>query len=907
MLFTVVFWPLAKIHWFNRFCEIRFEFKLNFVRKKIVYSLGFTLFVAACSLAQSPGGKKAPAAAPLSIGRAYGKVTDSAGLPMAEASALVLKSINDTVTKKRKLIMLKGMDTKANGEFNFEDLPISIQLVLRISATGFKSKDLPFKIIPATAVSGGPGQKNVSAYGNIPSFDKDLGTVKLDLDVQSMNAVVVTGKAPQMKLELDKKVFNVERNIVSAGGTALDVMRNVPSVNVDIDGNVTMRGNTPTIYVDGRPTTLTLDEIPADAIQSVEVMSNPSAKYDASATGGILNLVLKKNRKNGYNGNISAGIDSHGAPNGLASFNVRENKLNFTGTFLINENRSHTMGNTNRLTTLSADTSTRLLEGDMTKNGGGFLFGQVGADYFISNKTTVSASYLKVHGSIKPNENSQLQTDSLFNGVQGQSIYSTRYSNSNLQVEVNGVQAGMKHTFDKEGESLTADGSFFSANATSTANYLTNYYSGPPGSTIAFNTQQQTLALANPRFLTIQSDYTDPLKGQSKLEAGVRASIQKLTNDNNTFTGDGKGNYLLDTLAAINYSSTSNVYAAYLNFTSAIKNFGYQIGLRGESSNYSGQLISTTQHFGNNYPFSFFPSVFLSQKFGKGNELQLSATRKITRPSFFQLIPYTNYSDTLNITRGNPSLVPQFTGNFEFTYLKTFKHNNTLLLTAYYNYTSNLITRFQDTGINPIGGKVLINTYENANNSYTYGAEATTTDNITKWWDLSLNLNVYNSMINTSNLNQPSQSAIWSWFGKFNSNFKLPANFSLQLTTIYQSKTNLPVNTGGQSFGPPNSATQSASQGYIKSFYGVDMAVKKTFLKNNAASLTLSVSDIFRTRWSDQFSESPYFSQEFDRLKDPQLVRIVFAYHFGKMDLSLFKRKDMNTQGMGDAGQSLQP
>jgi ferric enterobactin receptor len=240
------------------------------------------------------------------------------------------------------------------------------------------------------------------------------------------------------------------------------------------------------------------------------------------------------------------------------------------------------------------------------------------------------------------------------------------------------------------------------------------------------------------------------------------------------------------------------------------------------------------------------------------------------------------------------------------SYLKTFKHANTLLISVYYNYTSNLITHYQDTGINPIGEKVLINTYENANDSYNYGAEMTTTDNITNWWDLSLNINVYNSRINTNNLNQPSQPSLWSYFGKFNNNFKLPGNFTIQLSSIYQSKTNLPVNTGGQSFGPQMSTTQSASQGYIKSFYGVDMAVKKTFLKNNAASVTLSFSDIFRTRWSDQFSQSPFFSQEFDRLKDPQLVRVVFAYHFGKMDMSIFKRKNMHTQGMGDAGQSLQ-
>jgi ferric enterobactin receptor len=316
--------------------------------------------------------------------------------------------------------------------------------------------------------------------------------------------------------------------------------------------------------------------------------------------------------------------------------------------------------------------------------------------------------------------------------------------------------------------------------------------------------------------------------------------------------------------------------------------------------------LNTGQHFSNTYPVSLFPSIFLSEKLKHDQELQLSATRKVSRPGFFQLIPYTDYSDTLNITRGNPALVPQFTNSFEFSYMKTFPHSNTLLLSAYYKYTSNLITRYQDSGSNPVGERVLINTYENANDAYTVGAELTSTDNITKWWDVTLNVNVYNSHINTDNLKQPSQDALWSWFGKFNSNFKLPANFSVQLTAIYQSKTNLPVNQNANQFGPPGSNTQSSSQGYIKSSYGFDLAVKKSFLKNNAASLTVSMTDIFRTRWSDQYSQSQYFAQEYDRLKDPQLVRVVFAYRFGKMDLNLFKRKNMNAQGMGDAGQSLQ-
>ncbi|HVV04560.1 MAG TPA: outer membrane beta-barrel family protein, partial [Puia sp.] len=319
-------------------------------------------------------------------------------------------------------------------------------------------------------------------------------------------------------------------------------------------------------------------------------------------------------------------------------------------------------------------------------------------------------------------------------------------------------------------------------------------------------------------------------------------------------------------------------------------------------SNYSGDLLNTGQHFHNSYPFAFFPSLFLSEKFKHNQELQLSATRKINRPGFFQLIPYTDYSDTLNITRGNPDLVPEFTYTTEMSYMKTFAHSNTLLVSAYYKYTTNLMTRFQDSGLNPIGQPVLINTYENANNAYTVGGEITSTDNITKWWDITANINIYQSHINTENLKQVSQDALWSWFGKFNSNFKLPANFSIQATFIYQSKTNIPANQQQNQFGPPGSTTQSSSQGYIKPFYGFDMAVKKSFLKNNAASITLSMSDIFRNRESKMYSFSPLFHQEYDRLKDPQLFRVVFAYRFGKMDLNLFKRKDTNAAGPPSLG-----
>jgi outer membrane receptor protein involved in Fe transport len=879
--------------------------------RNIIFLLASSLMFAFSAAAQAPA--KGAQAGPPTLGRAFGKVTDTTGKPIEQASVLLLKPGIDPTTKKKKLILIKGMDTKTSGEFNFEDLPIVGQLVLRVSAAGYKSKEIPFMVMNPAAMrpaAPAPGGQNNSSnpFGNMPSFEKDLGTISLVSDIKEVAGVVINATPPAMKLELDKKVFNVEKNIVSAGGTAVDVMRNVPSVNVDIDGNVTLRGASPTIFVDGRPTTLTLDEIPADAIESVEVMTNPSAKYDASGGGsGILNIILKKNRKQGYNGNVSAGIDSHGAPNAMASFNIRQGKVNFTATGLYNEVDSKTTGNTNRYTYLG--NGSQLFENDDTRTKAHFMFGQVGMDYFVSNRTTLSGSYIKVHGVFNPTETSQIQTDSAVSGTP-ESFYSTRYTHNDRWFDVNGAQLGMKHTFAKDGESWTADGSYFGVSSSGTATYTTDYLTGAPGSTVGYTTIQKTIGTASPYFYTIQTDYVNPLTAKTKLEAGLRASIQHLANDNSTYNVDGTGHELLDTFSVSNYKSTSQVYAAYATITSAIgANFGYQVGLRAESSRYSGDLLNTTppQHFSHNYPVSLFPSIFLSEKLKHNQELQLSATRKINRPTFFQLIPYTDYSDTLNIQRGNPDLVPEFTYNTEFSYMKTFKHNNTLLASIYYKYTQNLITRFQQKGINPVGDSVLINTWENANSAQSYGAEVTSTNTVTKWWDFSVNLNVYNAKINTDNLNETSQNALWSWFGKLNSNFKLPQRFTIQLTAAYQSKTNLPVNQNTQQFGPPNSTTQASAQGYIKPFWGVDIAVKRTFFKNDAGSVTVSFSDIFRTRWQDQYSISPgLFTQEYDRLKDPQLVRVVFAYRFGKMDLNLFKRKDMNNQGMGDAGSSLQ-
>jgi ferric enterobactin receptor len=381
---------------------------------------------------------------------------------------------------------------------------------------------------------------------------------------------------------------------------------------------------------------------------------------------------------------------------------------------------------------------------------------------------------------------------------------------------------------------------------------------------------------------------------------------RKNYNDNLIFD-EALQEYVIIPAAVTNYKNTDNVYAAYGTISNNINDFSYKLGLRAESSNYSGELLNTGEKFSNSYPVSLFPSVFLSQKLANKQDVQFSYTRRINRPNFFQLIPFTDYTDKLNITKGNPNLKPEFTQAFELSYLKTFTGNNTFLTSLYYKYTDNLITRYLNQELNPVTGTTdLLNTYINANSSYAVGMEFTAQNYLTKWWDISTNVNLYNSKVNTDNVTTtPAQGAMWSWFGKFNSNFKLPSNFAVQFTTTYQSKTNLPVNNNMGGWGGPGMMqSQSASQGYIKPSWGMDLAVKKSFLKNNAASVALSISDIFKTRIQSQYSASEFFVQNYYRLRDPQMVRLTFSYRFGKIDAFLFKRK--STKGEQNATENMQ-
>lgn len=867
-----------------------------------------SLLIVYTSTAQMPGGNasRPGQGRPQMSGSFYGKLVEAkTSKPIEYASVQLIQNRFDTVSKKRKEIVIAGMLTDNHGDFRLENVPAFGQFKLQVSIVGFKpyEQNVSFDLKPG---SGGDMSSMMAA------LDKDLGNIKIDIAEKTLDNVTVTASNPGLRLGIDRKVFNVDKNLVSAGGTAVDIMRNVPSISVDIDGNVTMRNNTPQIFVDGRPTNLSLDQIPADAIESVEIITNPSAKFDASGgTAGILNVVLKKNKRVGYSGSIRTNIDSRARLGFGGDINLRKDKVNFFLNANMNQRKSISNGTTDR-TTLIGSPNTFMHQLDESISKGQFLFLRSGFDFFLDNRNTLSVAGNIMQGKFKPSSVSDIQIDSLYSTIK--SSFSDRISNSNSKFNNSGAMVSFKHLFPKQGEEWTADFNYNRSKNNNLNLVNTSYYSDPLSSFRSTFNQQQDGQGTNEN-IVLQTDYVKPLSEKSKLETGLRSQFRKVDNKNNFYIVGTNGALTLVPEQSVNYNSIDNVYAGYVTYSNQLKNFGYQLGLRVESSEYKGNLPDKDQSFNIQFPVSFFPSVFLSQKMKKDQDLQLNYARKINRPNFFQLYPFTDYSDSLNISRGNPALSPEFTNSLELSYQKTFKNRDNFIASLYYKNTTDLITRYQDKETNAAGKEVLINTYINASASYVTGLELVSKNKLAKWWDLTSNLSLFTSKIKLNIPGQPEQDPFASWFVKINNTFKLPKNFSIQLSGEYNSKTILPPGgsgggggRGGGMFGGGGMGMfgqSSASQGYVKANYYVDGGIRYEFLKNKQASLSLNVNDIFRTRRQNIISRSAYFTQEVFRRRDPQILRLNFSWRFGKFDPNLFKRKNNKNQDNGGDGMNM--
>ncbi len=883
--------------------------------KKIILA-AILMHVMSFSMAQYPmGGMRGGAGASqnMNVGHFYGKIIDAKTNKAVEGVTIQLTGNKfDTVTKKLKIAILSTQITKANGEFSIENLSVMGSFTLKLSSIGYTKLEKPISF-GIKFPQGGQGQPNMQQL--LGMVDKDLGNIKIEQDATNLGNVTVNSTAkPLFEMGIDRKIFNVDKNLMSAGQTATEIMKNIPSLNVDIDGNVTMRNAAPTIFIDNRPTTLTLDQIPAEIIDKVELITNPSAKYDASGgNAGILNIVLKKNKKSGYNGGLRAGIDSRGKFNLGGDLSIRQTKTNISLSGNLNERKSISEGYADRNNYLA--TPSFIHQNSNSVGGGYFGFFRGSVDYLLNNRNTFTVAANYVTGEM--NSDQTQRVDSTIKGTN--TSYNNIASSSRGLFENFGTQLSYKHNYAKAGESLSGDLNMNSSNNNNESNINTQTYN-LDNSLKGSGLKQKTLGGGVSKNYTLQLDYENELGEDAKFEAGGRGAIRDFSNGSDQYRFSSTLNdYLLVPSISSKYKFNDQVYAGYVNYSFKAKKWSYQLGFRVESSSYTGTLLKQngidSSNFSVKYPLSLFPSAFATYKINATQDFQLNYSRRVNRPNFFQLMPFPDYSDPQNINIGNAKLKPEFTNSFEASYNNAYKKGANFLATVYFKYSTNLITRYVYRDKNGLssGDSAYFNTYINADNSMTYGLELSNKMSVNKWWDLTLSFNLFNSKINSSIANQTIDNSLLSWFSKMNSTFKVSKTWSIQFSGDYQAKTILPPGGGsnqmqgrgmsggmGGMFGGP----QTTSQGYNYPRYSADLAIKKdwTWKNGKSGSLSLSVNDIFKTQVSKTYSESIYFNQTSSRSRDQQQGRLTFSYRFGKFDATLFKRKnskaDMGSGGM---------
>lgn len=765
------------------------------------------------------------------------------------------------------------MFTKANGDFGFEELPVADSFKVMVSGIGFKEWNKTFT----------SKREGVT----------DLGNVVIEQEQNLLSNVTVTTQRGSLQLGIDRKIFNVESNITATGGTALDVMRNIPSVSVDVEGNVLLRNAQPQIFVDGRPTILTPDQIPSDQIERIELITNPSAKFDAASTAGIINIVMKRNRRIGLNGVISLGAGYPGFYNGNISLNARQGKFNFFVSESYNQNANRAKGHT-----LRQNKDNGIIEdyfNQYSTNRGTREFNSLrfGLDFFATNRSTFSVTQNMVNGK---NRNTELQDQEYLDANKVLQRYGKRESGSNGVYDRYNTQFNFTHRFPKEGKELTANFNYNYGNSNEETAILNSFFS-PNGSLLGNPVQVRNAGKNNNDQYTFQLDYVNPFGEKNKLEAGIRSFINKQENFFSSFSKTNGQEVLLP--LGNNYAFRERVNAAYVSYSNVFKSFSYQVGLRAEVSNFEGRLIDSAKTFGYDYPKNaarffdaLFPSVFLTKKLGEKVEVQLNYSRRIRRPGFRQINPFIDINDPFNLNQGNPQLQPEFVNSFEFNYDKEYEKGNFLGVVYYRNNTRD-ITRYSDTISaavfrqlnNPaIDRNAILNTFINAKSTNTLGLELTLEHRFKEHFSVVPTIDMQYRKVNADvNALRLSNSG-FNWDAELTFNYRfiktagLFKNLTLQLNGEYESASVTP-------------------QGKNLSEYQVDFGLRKDFLKDKKASLSFNINDIFKSqRWGSIFDTESFY-QESMRRRNLRGFRINFTYKFGKNDFNLFNREERIDEG----------
>lgn len=803
-------------------------------------------------------------------GRIYGKVIDSKTKKPVEYASVVLLWYN-------KDSAIAGGFTGENGEFNLEGLPAMGGFRFRVTQVGYKTYE-------------------TKVYIQAPQkLEQDLGNIKFEIDEKLLNEVEVVTQKATFQMSVDRKVYNVEKDLSVKGGTGIDVLKNIPTITVDGDGNATLREKAVMIYIDGKPTTLTIAQIPADAIERVEVISNPSAKFEAAATGGIINVVLKKSKKPGYNGMLMSNVGTQDRYGATGNINVKENPFNFSLMYSLNmTNTGKTFGYTSKTTYTVNNPALGLLNDEQTYRNDNhtlsknrFQFARAGMDYNINNRNNIGIAYNIVSGQM---------------GYDDQQDYSTNYR-SGLVSEKGHLHNVNGGGFTNHTGQLTYRKTFPTPNKELTFDVTYNQGGGP--STFTFNTYSSLIAGGNTvnfpdmistntgkstnQMYTAQLDFVNPISETKKLEAGGRFYLKQSTFLNDIRVMDVNGDLIKDTTQSNNYSINDNINAAYITYTGkGVWDIGYQAGLRFEQTLYEGKLLDKNQSFKYNYPsnkdnllYALFPSLYLTKRIGSKHEIQFNLSRKIERPNFFQSMPFIMFRDVYNYRIGNPALKPEMINISELNYNNVFDKGN-WLSAAYVRYNQQPISNYLYAS--PSNSNITVNTFMNGKDQWRYGFENTVRVNWTKKFTTTANVDVFYVYLKSGIIQgQPETvSEGWSYKGKIGINYSLPWQMQLQLNGNYE-------------------APKAILNGKSREVYFMDASINKMIGMKWIFNLTLS--DVFNSKQFGYYVTTNTYYQEMSRRRETRFLRFTITYLFGKFDTSLFRK--MGKKG-GTGGQDMQ-
>ncbi|MBN9351949.1 MAG: TonB-dependent receptor [Chitinophagaceae bacterium] len=795
--------------------------------------------------------------------------------PLEAASVQLFSLIKDPFTKKQKDSLIAVMLTKPNGDFSFSNIPTEDSLKLVVSSVGHSASSFKFHF------------KNSDEPQRY-----DVGNIIMVREAQKLQGIVITAATPPMRMGIDKKIFDVSQSLTAQGGTAVDALKTIPSVSVDLNGNVEFRNSTPTIFVDGRPTILTLDQIPSENIDRIELISNPSAKYDASSSGGIINIILKKNKRQGFNGIVSVAGGTPSVFNSNVSLNLRQNKFNFFVTGGYHTSGGVTKGSSERTNKENGIATDYFKQESANHRHRQFKSLRGGLDFFVDNRNILTIS----QGIVQGDFNNEEEQDQRYMDVnKNLTRLGLRTSDEVFGFRRNNSQLNYTHKFPHDGEELDASVNVNYGKVHDNTNIANSFFlpdNTPDGLAQLVRNQGSN----NNNQWTTQIDYTNPINDNKKIEAGLRSYINNYESLFNTFSVNGSVETKLP--LSNHYKYTEQVQAAYFTYTDKIGKFGYQLGLRGEYSNFDGTLIDSAQKFGYKYPSGLktlwnglFPSIFLSEKISDNDELQINYSRRIRRPNFWQLNPFIDINDPLNIQQGNPALKPEFKNSFEFNYSKTYGAGNNLLATIYYRTSQNDITQYSDTlttdqfkqlNNSAVDPNAILNTFINANSKSNLGLELTLQQKVFTGFSITPSLSMQYQKVNAQVNNLDLSNTGFNWRSKLQVNYKITTpdpslwnNFSFQMNGVYQSPNVIP-------------------QGKRLHRYRIDIALRKDFLKNNSGSLVLGINDLFNSDHRGIIYDTPSFYQESYSRWSVRSFKLTFSYKFGNSDFKIFNKKNNN-------------